>query len=219
SSRRFDLFHTPDLMGGFERLAHEKVDLLLLSVSTAAEDCVKRIEALRLRFPNVPIIALGELDDENLAVETMRKGAEEYLVGPQTTGPLLRRSIRYAIERHRAEEKLIASEAFYHSLVENLPQNIFRKNLEEQFTFANKNFCSVVGQPLDKIIGKTDFDFFPAALAENYQRDDRHVIQTGKAFETIEENVSPAGDKRYVNVVKTPIYDAKGKIIGIQGIF
>jgi len=43
SSRKFDLFHTPDLMGGFERLAHEKVDLLLLSVSTAAEDCVKRI--------------------------------------------------------------------------------------------------------------------------------------------------------------------------------
>jgi PAS domain S-box-containing protein len=219
SSRQFELAHAHDLAGSFEFLSQDKFDLMLLSVSGAAADGVGRLEALHLRFPNVPIIAMGDADDENFAVETMRKGAEEYLVGTQLTRPSLRRSIRYAIERHRAEEKLVASEAFYHSLVENLPQNIFRKNLDEQFTFANKNFCAVVGQPLENIIGKTDFDFFPPALAEKYQRDDRYVIQTGRSFETVEENVSPAGDKRYVNVVKTPIYDAKGKIIGIQGIF
>ncbi len=219
SSHNFDLSHVPDLMAGYEILSQDKFDLILLSVSGGADDGVARLEALHLRFPNVPIIALGDADDENFAVQTMRKGAEEYLIATQIAGPLLRRSIRYAIERHRAEEKLVASEAFYHSLVENLPQNIFRKNLDEQFTFANKNFCSVVGQPLENIIGKTDFDFFPAPLAEKYQRDDRYVIQTGRIFETVEENVSPAGDKRYVNVVKTPIYDAKGNIIGIQGIF
>jgi PAS domain S-box-containing protein len=122
-------------------------------------------------------------------------------------------------ERKRAEEKLVASEAFYHSLVENLPQNILRKDVNERFTFANQRFCSMLSKPLEEIIGKTDFDFFPAALAEKYQRDDRYVIRTGETFETIEENVAPNGSKTYVNVVKTPIYDAKGKIIGIQGIF
>ncbi|HKQ37425.1 MAG TPA: PAS domain-containing protein, partial [Verrucomicrobiae bacterium] len=209
----------PDLMAAFELLPQEKFDLVLLCVSGAREDGMARLEALYLRFPNVPLIAIGDFDDENFAVETMRKGAEEYLLTPHLTGALLRRSIRYAIERHRSEEKLVASEAFYHSLVENLPQNIFRKNLDEQFTFANQNFCAVIGQPLKNIIGKTDFDFFPAELAAKYQRDDRFVIQTGRIFETIEENVSPAGEKRYVNVVKTPIYDGNGKIIGIQGIF
>jgi PAS domain S-box-containing protein len=213
------LTHAHDLVAGYEILAQEKFDLALLSVTGLNHSGVERLEAFHLRFPHVPIIAVGDADDENFAVQTMRKGAEEYLIGRQITAPLLRRSIRYAIERHRAEEKLVASEAFYHSLVENLPQNIFRKNLDEQFTFANKNFCSVVGQPLENIIGKTDFDFFPPELAEKYQRDDRHVIQTGRIFETIEENVSPAGVKSYVNVAKTPIYDSKGKIIGIQGIF
>jgi PAS domain S-box-containing protein len=122
-------------------------------------------------------------------------------------------------ERKRAEEKLVTSEAFYHSLVENLPQNILRKDLKEQFTFANQRFCSMLGKPLEEIIGKTDFDFFPPGLAAKYQRDDRHVIRTGQTFETVEENVAPNGAKTYVNVIKTPIYDAKGKIIGIQGIF
>ena len=122
-------------------------------------------------------------------------------------------------ERKRAEEKLVASEAFYHSLVENLPQNILRKDLNERFTFANQRFCMMLGKPLEDIIGKTDFDFFPPDLAEKYQRDDRYVIRTGQTFETVEENQAPNGEKIYVNVIKTPIYDAKGQIIGIQGIF
>src|SRR5438105_4558936 len=75
-------------------------------------------------------------------------------------------------DRKQAEEKLVTSEAFYHSLVENLPQNILRKDLEERFTFANQRFCAMLGRSLEQVIGKTDFDFFPPALAEKYQRDD-----------------------------------------------
>jgi PAS domain S-box-containing protein len=122
-------------------------------------------------------------------------------------------------QRKKAEQDLVTSEAFYHSLVENLPQNILRKDLHERFTFANQRFCAMLGKPLEQIIGKTDFDFFPPELAEKYQRDDRYVIRTGQTFETIEENHAPNGEKLYVNVIKTPIYDAKGQIIGIQGIF
>src|SRR5712675_1686764 len=76
-------------------------------------------------------------------------------------------------QRRQAEERLRHSEALYHSLVETLPQNIFRKDLEKRFTFANQQFCAVLGKRLEEIVGKTDFDFFPRELAEKYQRDDR----------------------------------------------
>jgi PAS domain S-box-containing protein len=122
-------------------------------------------------------------------------------------------------ERKKAEEKLVSSEAFYHSLVEHLPQNMFRKNRSEQFTFANQRFCQLLGKPLEEIIGKTDWDFYPAELAAKYQKDDRAVIRTGRIFETIEENVGPDGRTIYVQVVKTPIRDAKGQILGTQCIF
>lgn len=122
-------------------------------------------------------------------------------------------------DRKRAEEQLVASEAFYHSLVEHLPQNILRKDLQGRFTFANQRFCELLGRPLQEIIGKTDFDFYPPELAAKYQRDDRHVMTTGQIFDTVEENVKPNGEKIYVHVVKTPIYDAHRNIIGIQGIF
>lgn len=122
-------------------------------------------------------------------------------------------------ERKRSEEAIRNSEAFYHSLVESLPQNIFRKDLNERFTFANRLFCMTLEKSLDEIIGKTDFDFFPPALATKYQQDDQKILETGRLFETIEEYQPPGGEKLYVNVVKTPIYDSNGKIIGLQGIF
>jgi PAS domain S-box-containing protein len=121
--------------------------------------------------------------------------------------------------RRRVEEALRASEGFHHSLVENLPQSILRKDLEGRFTFGNQKFCNALGMPLEELIGRTDFDFFPQALAEKYRNDDRQVIETGRVFETIEEHIRPSGEKLYVHVIKTPLRDASGMLSGVQGIF
>ena len=122
-------------------------------------------------------------------------------------------------ERRKAEQALQDSQALYASLVENLQQYIFRKDLEGRFTFGNKRFCETLDRPLDEIIGKTDFDFYPAQLAEKYRRDDQNVIETGQVFDTVEEHQLSNGKKIYVQVVKTPLYDSAGKVIGTQGIF
>jgi len=127
--------------------------------------------------------------------------------------------IRDITARKTAEEKLLKSEAFYHSLVESLPHHILRKDLNERFTFANQKFCQLLGKPLEQIVGKTDFDFFHPDLAAKYQADDRQVIKNGKIFETVEVNQAPGGEQRYVNVIKSPIHDPQGNVIGIQGIF
>ena len=126
---------------------------------------------------------------------------------PQSAGPSL------------VEQQLIESEAFYHSLVEHLPQFIFRKDLSGQFTFANQRFCQVLNRTLPEIIGRTDRDFYPSDLAAKYQTDDREVIRSGRIFETVEENIGPGGEKMYVQLVKTPILDARGQILGTQCIF
>jgi PAS domain S-box-containing protein len=127
--------------------------------------------------------------------------------------------VRDITARRTAEEKLAKSEAFYHSLVESLPQHILRKDLDERFTFANQKFCQLLGKPLDQIVGKTDFDFYQPELAAKYQADDRHVLKAGRVFETVEVNQTPGGEQRYVNVIKSPIHDPQGNVIGIQGIF
>jgi PAS domain S-box-containing protein len=122
-------------------------------------------------------------------------------------------------ERRKAEEALRASEALYHSLVETIPLGVWRKDLDGRFTFGNKRFCESLGQPVDQVIGKTDFDFFPAELAEKYRRDDRSVHRTGTSWSTAEDHIGANGEKLFVEVVKSPIFGASEQVIGTQGIF
>ncbi|MFN0066723.1 MAG: PAS domain S-box protein [Limisphaerales bacterium] len=139
--------------------------------------------------------------------------------GPAGRLLLYEGTVQDITRRKQMEFKLRDSELLYHSLVEMLPQNIFRKGLDERFTFANSRFCETIGRPLDQIIGRSDFDLFPEQLARQYQQDDQRVIQSRLPVEVTEANVTPDGRKRWVQVIKTPLVDADGRVIGIQGIF
>ncbi len=122
-------------------------------------------------------------------------------------------------QRRQAEEDLRRSESVYHSLVETMPQNVFRKDLQGRFTFVNQQYCRHYNCNSTDIVGKTDFDFFPAELAEKYRRDDWRVMETGQTCDIVEEHHPIGQKKRIIQVVKTPLYGADGKIVGLQGIF
>jgi PAS domain S-box-containing protein len=122
-------------------------------------------------------------------------------------------------EQKQAEEALRESKNLLHSLVEALPQNIFSKDLQGRFTFANQRFCLTEGKTLEEIIGKTDYDLHSPEFANKYKTDDQWVIETKQTFDTIEEHQTARGRKFYVQVIKTPMYDFNNKVIGILGIF
>ncbi len=122
-------------------------------------------------------------------------------------------------ERQHIEVALRDSEALYQSLVQSLPQNIFRKDRGGRVTFANQHYCETLKMPLDQLLGKTDYDLFPAELADKYREDDRKVLDEGRILETVEAHHLLQGGTIYVQVVKTPVYDSQGNIAGIQGIF
>ncbi len=123
------------------------------------------------------------------------------------------------LERRHIEKALQDSEALYHSLVEGLPQNIFRKDRAGRFTFGNARFCDTVGRRPEALLGRTDFDLFPHELAAKYVADDHRIMETGVALDTVERHDRPDGTALHVHVVKTPVHDAAGNVVGVQGIF
>ncbi|MGH7128175.1 MAG: PAS domain S-box protein, partial [Planctomycetaceae bacterium] len=138
---------------------------------------------------------------------------------PTRHGNWIVHTITDAGDRRRAEQSLRNTEALYQSLVETLPLNIFRKNTAGEFVFANHRFCENLKLSPVELIGKTDHDFYPAELADKYRRDDEAVIRAGRMFEDVEQHTDPNGLKTYVHVLKAPVRDGSGEIVGIQGMY
>jgi phosphoserine phosphatase RsbU/P len=123
-------------------------------------------------------------------------------------------------QQRQMAEALKHSESLYHSLVETMPQGVFRRDLQGRFTFANQPYCKHIGRRLEDILGKTDFDFFSKEAAGKYWRDDLAIMEKGETME-ITEQTQPVGfeEKSYHHVIKTPLRDEFGKVIGLQGMF
>ncbi|OHB76064.1 MAG: hypothetical protein A2W31_16835 [Planctomycetes bacterium RBG_16_64_10] len=133
-----------------------------------------------------------------------------------TTNAELQREVA---ERRRTEQILRETEAVYRSLVDSLPLNVFRKDIHGRIAFGNQRYCETLGMPLEQLVGKDDTDLFPEQLASKYRRDDATVVETGTVLEDVEQHRKPNGELIYVHVLKAPVRDAQGSIVGVQGMF
>ena len=121
-------------------------------------------------------------------------------------------------ERRKTEEALRTSENKYRTLLENLPQKIFLKDNNSVYISCNDNLAKDLGIEPGEIVGKTDYDFFPTALAEKYRADDKRIMKSG-LVEDIEEKYIQHGQEVIIHTVKTPVKDERGNTLGLLGIF
>ncbi len=123
-------------------------------------------------------------------------------------------------ERKRAEEGLQNERNLLRTLIDNIPDLIYVKDNEGRFVIANNSVANhILVNTRDKLIGKTDFDFYPKELAEKYFTDEQAVIQTGQAIIQHEEpSIDSSGKPIWLSTTKVPFKDTDGKIIGIIGI-
>ena len=131
----------------------------------------------------------------------------------------------------QTQDALRESQAFYHSLVEQLPAGVFRKDREGRFVFVSPWFCRLKGMKEEEFLGKRPQDVIAGETAKPDPKEqgikytaegaDHHVriMQNGKPIELIEEYAGGAdGGKQFVHVIKIPVYDSAGKVIGTQGL-
>ncbi|MCY2963429.1 MAG: PAS domain-containing protein, partial [Planctomycetota bacterium] len=115
-----------------------------------------------------------------------------------------------------AERALRDSEALYHSLVDHLPLSVLRKDREFRYSFVNRRFLEFAGADLGDVLGKTDFDLFPKEMAEKYRAGDERVLSSGLLFNDVETYQRSDGEQRWIEVLKSPVYDAQHHVTGMQ---
>ncbi len=127
-------------------------------------------------------------------------------------------NLRTRIESKQATEALAESEKLQRLLLDTLTQHVFYKDRDSIYISCNKTFAEGRGIKPEEVVGKTDFDLFPANLAEKYQADDKAVMKSGVP-KVVEEPYEANGKKAWVHTVKTPMRDSEGNVTGVLGIF
>lgn len=103
------------------------------------------------------------------------------------------------------------------SLIDNIPDTIYFKDLDSKFTQINKAQAKLLGfENPDEAIGKSDFDFFDHA--QEAFDEEQEIIKTGKLVTNKIHKVERNGEFRYLSDTKIPLYDSDKKCIGTVGI-
>ncbi len=125
----FDIECLDRLSAGLERLGNGEIDAVLLDLGLPKSQGLDSFRKLHFPAPDVPVIVLTGLGDEEVAIRALAEGAQDYLVKGQVDGNLLVRSIRYAIERQRLlteERERQKKEAALLARISGTPQDVVR---------------------------------------------------------------------------------------------
>ncbi len=107
----FRVTHVPHLAAALARLDQAGADVALLDLSLPDSEGLETVRCLQSHAPELPIVVLTALDDEALAAQAVREGAQDYLVKGELPLELLTRALRYAIERKQAATTLLREQA------------------------------------------------------------------------------------------------------------
>ena len=104
------------------------------------------------------------------------------------------------------------------AILNSIPEIAWLKDEQGRFLSVNEPFGRACGSSPKELIGKTDLDIWPKELAESYRTDDLEVIRSKKR-KYIQERLSDnEGKIKWIETVKSPVFDDQGKVIGTVGI-
>ncbi len=160
----FQVTQCDRLESALNNLIETRFDIILLDLTLPDSTGLETLVTIHHQVPAIPVVILTGLDDEIITLRAMQEGAQDYLVKGQVTGDLLVRSLRYAIERQRAEQKIREQAA----LLDITTDAILVRDLNHQIIYWNKGAERLFGWEANDAIGKNVNQLF-------YQKPSHHL--------------------------------------------
>ncbi len=151
----FEIDNTKTLSDGLQKLESGAYETVLLDLGLPDSKGLSTFSEVVDKAPNVPIVLLTGLDDEALALEAVRKGAQDYLVKDQVESNLLVRALRYAIARKRSELELKRLSEFNEGIIQSMAEGIILQDVEGNLTFANPAAVALLGYSTEELVQKS----------------------------------------------------------------
>ncbi len=133
----FDFNHAENISSTINFLNNKDFDVLLLDLSLPDSIELNGMKSIVNLYPDLPIVVFTGIDDEKMAFDAVQNGAQDYLVKGQGGTTMLTRSLRYAIERKRTEQKLLYMSQY--DALTRLPNRVlFFDRLNQAIKFTSR---------------------------------------------------------------------------------
>ena len=142
----FIISHSSTLKDGLGRLDAGSFDIILLDLSLPDSFGFTTVERTFAQARRTPIVVLTGLADEGEGLESLKIGAQDYLIKDKISTDIVERAIRYAIERERVAEALAESDQRYVSIFQNSSESMLLIDSNDQKILdANPAACRTYG--------------------------------------------------------------------------
>src|SRR3989304_8095386 len=199
-----------------------KPDIILADYKLPKFDGISALQFVKKNHPDIPFIFVSGYIGEELAIETLKNGAKDYVLKDNLSRlvPSVRRALNdyeEQIKRKQAEEALRDSEEKLRAILDNTPSVVYIKDFQGRFIFINRQFANLFHIKRDELKGKTPHDCFPKEIADTHLANDRKVFESKMSMEF--EEIAPQDDGLHTYVsAKFPLFDSSGAIYAVCGI-
>ncbi|MBM3301770.1 MAG: PAS domain S-box protein, partial [Deltaproteobacteria bacterium] len=168
---QFELVCVDRLKAALEclREGDRQFDVMILDLGLPDSVGLETFRQIHHQALSIPIVVMTALNDSDMAMEAVREGAQDYLVKGDLTSTLLVRSIRYAVERHRMEQELRASEKRFRLFYEDAPMAYQSLDPNGCLLDVNRQWVALLGYSRDQVIGKWFGDFLTPSSQDHFK--------------------------------------------------
>jgi PAS domain S-box-containing protein len=191
------------------RLSESAYDAILLDLGLPDSQGFETLTAM-LGSTKAPVLVLTGLDDETIGVQSVRHGAQDFLVKGRTSEEVLRRSLRYAVERARLRE------ATSSPLIETAPVGLAVLDRDRRYLYVNPALAELNGLPALAHLGRRIGQVSSLLGMDAVDLLDR-VIETGQPAKEVEVTGQAAGQQGTTTLLLSaePLQDASGASVGL----
>ena len=218
------LTHVECMKDAEKHLADHPVDMILLDLGLPDTRGVEAVLRTHAAAPRVPLVVLSGMDDESMALQAMKKGAQDFLIKGQIEPRELMRALRYAVERKIIEETLFAEKERAQVTLDCIGDAVICTDIAGNITFLNQVAERMTGWPLVEAAGKPMEEAFqivdattrrttPNPMEKSIWRDRTGHLPLNCIL------IRRDGHEIFIEDSVAPIHDRDGKVAGSVLVF
>lgn len=218
----FDVVVAPSIERASELLSLTVFDAVLLDLSLPDSEAgsLEPLAELHGRAPETAFVVLTGMDDDEIALQAMRRGAQDYLRKRDLSAPWLERALRYAVERNRAEVALTRSENRYALAARGTNDGIWDWDLVTDTVYYSPRWKAMLGFEEAEISQRPD-EWLNRVHPEDLQKVkaelDLHFGGHAPHFQSEHRVRHASGDYRWVVCRGLAVRDSSGRNVRVAG--